>query len=72
MKKVVCEGCGASGDPTQQAFFQLITGWRRMFPATQTLHAKRPEQRFACRSCVQAFDRAGERWTQPQLFETTP
>jgi hypothetical protein len=68
--KVTCEGCGHSGNPSQEAFYQLVTGWRRMFPTTQALAAKRPEQRYACRSCVQAFDRSGERWMQPSLFET--
>jgi hypothetical protein len=70
MKKVVCEGCGHGGDPSQEAFFQLVTGWRRLFPVSQALRGKHAEQRFACRSCVDGFERAGTQWLQPSLFET--
>jgi len=69
MQKVVCEGCGAVGDPTAQAFFQMVTGWRRLYPSTQGLRGRKAEQRFACRACVDGFEKAGFQWQQPSLFE---
>ena len=65
---VTCEACGRSVKPNEEAVFQMITGWRRMYPSTQTIHAKQAEQRFACRSCVDAFEKAGTVWSQPSLF----
>jgi hypothetical protein len=72
MQRVTCEGCGHSGDPAQEAFFQMVTGWRRLFPSTQGLRGRRAEQRFACRSCVDGFEKAGVEWSQPSLFEDSP
>jgi hypothetical protein len=72
MLTVTCEGCGHTGKPNEEAFFQMITGWRRMFPTTQTIHAKHAEQRFACRSCVDAFEKAGTTWQQESLFGQSP
>jgi len=46
-----------------------VTGWRRLFPSTQGLRGRRAEQRFACRSCVDGFEKAGFEWQQPSLFE---
>ena len=69
MKAVTCEGCGRTADPTQEAMFQMVSGWRRMYPTTQAIHARKAESRYACRSCVEAFDRAGTNWQQPSLFE---
>jgi hypothetical protein len=69
MQTCVCEGCGHAADPTQEAMFQMVSGWRRMYPSTQAIHARRAEQRYACRSCVQAFEKAGTSWQQPSLFE---
>jgi hypothetical protein len=51
--------------------FQMVTGWRRLYPTTQAIHARKAEQRFACRSCVEAFDKAGTTWQQPQLWESS-
>jgi hypothetical protein len=52
--------------------FQMVTGWRRLYPSTQGLRARHAEQRFACRSCVEGFDKAGFTWQQPSLFEGSP
>ena len=68
MLSVICEGCGRSAKPNEEAVFQMITGWRRMYPSTQSIHAKHAEQRFACRSCVEGFEKAGTPWVQPSLF----
>ena len=65
---VTCEGCGLSGSPTQITFFQMWTGWHRMHPKGSTMIAKRAEQRFACRPCVEAFARTGETWEQLSLL----
>jgi hypothetical protein len=70
VQAVTCEGCGRAADPTQEAMFQLVTGWRRMYPLTQGLRVRRSEQRYACRSCVEAFERSGMTWQQPSLFES--
>jgi len=48
----------------------MVSGWRRMYPTTQAIHARKAESRYACRSCVEAFDRAGTNWQQPSLFES--
>ena len=72
MQAVTCEGCGRTADPTQEAMFQMVTGWRRLYPSTQGLRARHAEQRFACRSCVEGFDKAGFTWQQPSLFEGSP
>lgn len=70
MQTVTCEGCGHSADPTQEAMFQLVTGWRRLYPSTQGLRGRRAEQRFACRSCVDGFEKAGFSWEQLSIFGT--
>jgi len=71
VRAVTCEGCGRTADPTQEAMFQMVTGWRRMYPSTQGLRARKAEERFACRSCVEAFDKTGTTWMQPQLWESS-
>jgi hypothetical protein len=70
MKNITCEACGGTFDPVQTACFQMVTGWRRLHPTTQAIHARQAVQRFACRSCVEAFDRAGTSWQQESLFES--
>ena len=50
----------------------MVTGWRRLYPSTQGLRGRKAEQRFACRACVDGFERAGFQWQQPSLFETQP
>ena len=67
-KVLVCEGCGLSGNPTQITFFQMWSGWHRVHPKGSTMIAKRAEQRFACRPCVEAFARIGETWEQLSLW----
>jgi len=69
---VTCEGCGHTGNPAEEAFFQLVTAWRRMYPTTQALRGRQAVQRFACRSCVDGFEKAGTSWQQPSLFEVEP
>ena len=66
--RVTCEGCGLVGDPTKVTFFQMFTGWHRVHPKGSTMVAKRAEQRFACRPCVESFERTGQTWKQEALF----
>lgn len=70
MKSVTCEGCGHHFDPTKVTMYQLYTGWHRVFPRGSTMIGKRAEQRFACKPCVDAFERSGVNWKQLTLFES--
>ena len=67
-QNVTCEACGRTFDPVKEAGFQMVTAWRRLYPSTQGLRARHAEQRFACRSCVDGFEKSGLQWSQPSLF----
>lgn len=61
-----CEGCGHSFD--ERMMFQMVTGWVPVSKRT-AIRARRYEQRFACRPCVDAFTKTGQSWEQLSLLE---
>lgn len=63
---MTCEGCGISLAPSTA--YQMVTAWRRV-RGDSTLRAKRLEQRFACKPCVEAYQRTGEQWQQLSLLD---
>jgi hypothetical protein len=63
---MTCEGCGVSLVP--HSAYQMVTAWKRV-RGDATLKARRLEQRFACRPCVEAFQRTGEQWHQMSLLD---
>jgi hypothetical protein len=64
-RTVTCEGCGLSGHPN--TMYQMVTGWQRR--GSTSVIAKRFEQRFACKPCVEAFGKSGTSWTQLSLLD---
>lgn len=48
--------------------YQMWTGWHRVHPKGSNMIAKRAEQRFACKPCVEAFARTGTNWQQLTLL----
>lgn len=61
-----CEACGHTFD--ERMLYQLMTGWVPTSKRAATPKAKRWEQRWACKPCVDAMARAGHSWQQLSLL----
>lgn len=62
-----CEGCGHAFD--ERMLYQMVTGWQRR--GHSSVVAKRFEQRWACKPCVEAFTKSGTNWQQLSLLDTS-
>ena len=72
MQPVTCEGCGLTGLPSQVTMYQMVTGWRRLYPRSTVINNKRFEQRFMCHACLSGGLPDGPMWEQPRLFPVEP
>ena len=59
-----CEGCGHPFD--ERMMYQMVTAWVSTANRSK-MTGKRYEQRWACKPCVDAFNRTGEQWQQLSL-----
>lgn len=48
--------------------YQMVTGWRRLYPRSTVINNKRYEQRFLCGPCVTGETAGGPMWEQQSLF----